>query len=69
MFFEFEEVPFAVWGPWRNHWGYVTEVAQFGEDDLILKSLSPNNKKIVKRFSHWEDCAEMIELIEQDRRF
>ncbi len=69
MFYKFKEVPYQIWGPWRNQWGYVTEVAQFCDEDLILKSLTPSNKKIVRRFCHWEDCAEMIELIEQDRRF
>jgi hypothetical protein len=69
MFYEFEEVPYNKWGPWRNQWGYITEVAQFDEDDIILKTLTPCRNKIVRRFSHWEDCAKMIELIEQDRRF
>ena len=66
---EFEEVPYAVWGPWQNHWGYITTVAQFDEDDIILKSITPNKRKIVHRFTDWEDCQQLIELIEQDRRF
>lgn len=66
---DFEEVPYHVWGPWRNQWGYVTEVAQFDEDDIVLKSLTPYRKKIVKRFTDWETCQKVIELIEQDRRF
>ncbi len=69
MFCDFEEVPYHRWGPWRNHWGYVTEVAQFDEDDIMLKSLTPYNSKIVRRFTDWEDCEKLIELIEQDRRF
>ena len=69
MFCEFKEVPYQQWGPWRNQWGYVTEVAQFDEDDIILKSITPYQRKIIRRFSHWEDCAKLIELIEQDRRF
>jgi len=69
MFYEFEEVPFKRWGPWRNQWGYVTEVAEFDDDDIILKSFTPYCGKIVRRFSDWEDCEKLIELIEQDRRF
>ena len=69
MFCEFEEVPYHKWGPWRNQWGYITEVAQFDDDDIILKSITPCHGKIIKRFSDWEDCQRVIELIEQDRRF
>jgi len=68
-FLEFKEVPYAVWGPWQNHWGYVTTVAQFDEDDIILKSITPSLRKIVHRFTDWEDCQQVIELIEQNRRF
>jgi hypothetical protein len=66
---EFKEVPYSVWGPWQNHWGYVTTVAQFDEDDIILKSITPSKHKIVHRFTDWETCQEAIELIEQDRRY
>ncbi len=69
MFYEFEEVPYNQWGPWQNQWGYVTTVAQFDEDDILLKSITPCRRKIVKRFSDWEECQQAIELIEQDRRF
>ena len=69
MFCEFKEVPYNTWGPWRNQWGYVTTVAQFAEDDLILKSETPYNTRILKRFCDWKDCQRAIELIEQDRRF
>lgn len=69
MFCEFKEVPYNVWGPWQNQWGYVTTVAQFDQDDIILKTITPYNTKIVKRFSDWEDCQNEIELIEADRRF
>ncbi len=65
----FKELPYQLWGPWRNQWGYITSVAQFDEDDLILKTITPWNSRIVQRFAHWEDCAQFIELIEQDRRF
>jgi len=66
---DFKEIPYQLWGPWRNQWGYVTAVAQFSDEDLILKSLTPDNRKVIRRFTHWEDCARFIELIEQDRRF
>lgn len=66
---EFKEIPYHVWGPWRNQWGYVTEIAQFDNDDIILKSRTPCNRKIVRRFTDWEACQKMVELIEQDRRF
>ncbi len=69
MFHDFKEVPYQLWGPWRNQWGYITTVAQFEEDDIVLKTMTPYQSRIVRRFSHWEDCAKMIELIEQDRRF
>lgn len=66
--FDFQTVPYQQWGPWRNHWGYVTSIAEF-DDDIIVKSITPNNKKIVKRFVDWESCEDFLELIEQDRRF
>ncbi len=69
MFHEFKEVPYQVWGPWRNQWGYVTSIAQFADDDIILKSVTPYNRKIVHRFTDWEDCENMVDLLEQDRRF
>jgi len=69
MYHEFKEVPYVVWGPWRNQWGYVTVIAQFAEDDIMLKSTTPYNRRIVRRFTDWEDCQQEIELIEQDRRY
>ena len=65
----FDQVPFNQWGPYVNRWGYVTTVAQFDEDDIILKVITPHKTRIVKRFSDWEECADEIDLIEQDRRF
>ncbi len=63
------ELPAQVWGPWQNHWGYVTTIAQFSPDDILLKTIRPNRTKVIKYFSDWEDCADYVELIEQDRRF
>lgn len=67
--FEFRKIPYKQWGPWRNQWGYVTTVAEFDGEDIILKSITPCNKSIVKRFCDWEECQAMIDLIEQDRRY
>lgn len=69
MFREFKEVPYQQWGPWTNHWGYTTVIAQFDHDDIIMKVTTPYNRKIVHRYSDWESCQDMVELIEQDRRF
>jgi len=66
---DLKQMPFHQWGPWINQWGYVTTVAQFDDDDIMLKSITPYRHKIVKRFCDWEDCQKAIELIEQDRRF
>ncbi len=67
--YNFKEISYQKWGPWKNHWGYITTVAQFDEDDIILKTITPYGTKKVRRFSSWEECQEEIELIEQDRRF
>ncbi len=40
-----KSIPFHQWGPWRNQWGYVTTVAQFDEDDIMLKSITPYQQK------------------------
>jgi hypothetical protein len=66
---EFKEIPYHTWGPYRNQWGYITTVAQFDVDDIILKVITPHNTRIVKRFLDWEQCADEIDLIEQGRRF
>jgi hypothetical protein len=65
----FKEVSYQQWGPWRNQWGYITEVAQFSEDDIWVKSITPYRYKLIRNFEDWEDCQKFIELIEQDRRF
>ena len=33
--FSFTEIPYQLWGPWKNQWGYVTSIAQFDTDDII----------------------------------
>jgi hypothetical protein len=66
---EFQEIPYLKLGPWRNYWGYTTVIAQFDHDDIIVKTTLPNNRKIVRRFSDWEDCEDFVDLIDQDRRF
>ncbi len=65
----FKEIPYHIWGPYVNQWGYVTTIAQFDLDDIILKVVTPARTRIVKRFTDWEQCADEIELIEHDRRF
>jgi hypothetical protein len=65
----FKEVPYHTWGPWQNQWGYVTVVAQFSDDDIWVKSITPAKRKLIRNFEDWEDCQRFIELIEQDRRF
>jgi len=67
--FDFEEVKYFKLGPWRNRWGYVTEIAQFDDDDIIMKIITPQRKKIIKRFDSWEECEKAVILVEQDRRF
>lgn len=67
--FKFKQVPFHQWGPWQNQWGYITTIAQFDHDDIVLKTVTPYGTKRVRRFCDWEDCQKEIELIEQDRRF
>jgi hypothetical protein len=65
---ELKEIPFQQWGPWINHWGYETVVAQF-DDVIILKSMTPYDEELLCYFVDWEDCERIIMLIEQDRRF
>ena len=65
----FNTVDFQQWGPWRNQWGYVTTIAQFNDEDIIVKTETPYNTKIVEMFCDWDDCEKFIDLIEQDRRF
>lgn len=64
----FEPVPYQEW-EWRNQWGYTTTIADFGDDDILVKSITPYNTKLLRQFSSWEDCEQFIKLIEQDRRF
>jgi environmental stress-induced protein Ves len=66
---EFKPITYHRLGPWRNHWGYTTEIAQFDEDDIIMKVTTPTKSLIIKRFSSWEDCECAIMLVEEDRRF
>lgn len=66
---DFKKVKFQQWGPWRNHWGYETTIADFGNEDIVVKTLTPYKTKVVKNFSDWEECEDYIEQINQDRRF
>jgi hypothetical protein len=67
--FDFKKIPYPTLGPWRNQWGYITVIAQFDEDDIMMKVITPENHRIVKRFTSWEDCEQAVMLVEQDRRF
>jgi hypothetical protein len=66
---DFKSVQFQQFGPWRNQWGYVTTIAHFDDEDIMVKTETPYETKIVKMFCNWEDCERFIDLIEQDRRF
>ena len=66
---DFAQVPYQQWGPWRNHWGYVTSIAEFDPEDIVVKSITPYNTKLIRYFTDWEECERFIDLIEQDRRF
>ena len=69
MFHEFETVDYNVLGSWRNRWGYVTTIATFDEDDIVVKTITPHKTKLIRHFDNWETCEEFIDLIEADRRY
>ncbi len=66
---DFKELPYDSFGPWRNKWGYVTEIAYFDVDDIILKSHTPYDETIIRYCNSWEECEQYVILIESDRRF
>lgn len=66
---ELQELPHHTWGPWRNHWGYETVVAQFDDELIIVKSLTPYDEELIAYFSDWDECEDFIVLLEHDRRF
>lgn len=66
---ELQQQPYHTWGPWINFWGYETAVAQFDDDTIIVKSLTPYDEELVAYFTEWEECQDFIMLLEQDRRF
>ena len=67
--FAFKEIGHNILGPNRNSWGYVYTIAIFARDDIIIKTITPQETKIIKRFSCWNDAANYIELINADRRY
>lgn len=69
MMHDFQEIGHRILGPYRNSWGYVTTIAIFGKNDIMVKSDTPRNTRIVKRFSSWDECADFVELINSDRRY
>lgn len=66
---KFKPLKYQQWGPWRNHWGYTTTIAHFNDEDIVVKTETPYNQKLIKFFCDWEECEEFIEQINQDRRF
>lgn len=66
---ELKQQPYQTWGPWINFWGYETVVAQFDDDTLIVKSVTPSDEELIAYFTEWEECEDFIMLLEQDRRF
>lgn len=66
---DFKQVKHQVLGPWRNRWGYTTTIAQFDDDSIIVRTVTPYKRKLIKHFEDWETCADFIDLIEDDRRF
>lgn len=68
-FHEWKELGHNILGPNRNSWGYVYTIGIFARDDIIIKTITPYSKIIIKRFSSWDDAADFIELINSDRQY
>jgi environmental stress-induced protein Ves len=56
-------------GPWRNHWGYTVEIAQFQDGTIIVRYETPQGESGRAYFTDWESCERFVLLLEQDRRF
>jgi len=58
----------SYFGPWRNRYGYKMEFAAI-DDMYMLKTVRPDNKKVVSY--HWteEDLESRIDVYNQDRHF
>ncbi len=69
MFHEFKKVEYNLLGSWRNRWGYITTIATFDDDNIVVKSITPYKTKLIRHFEDWETCEKFIDLIEEDRRY
>ena len=65
----FAEVYESYYGPVRNHWGYIIELAII-DDTMITRTRTPYSKRLdIRYFFDEADLYEYIQLINQDRRF
>lgn len=64
-----EPEDFQHWGPWRNQWGYVVDIAQFSDGIIIVHYETPQGTEGAAYFTSWEDCERFVLLLEEDRRF
>ena len=64
----FKDIVTSYFGPYKNHWGYVTELAVI-DDLMILKIHTPYQTIDVNYYFDEESVTEKIRLINQDRRF
>ena len=55
-------------GPFKNFWGYITELAII-DDLMIAKTQTPYNTLLIKYFIDEHDLREHLDLINQDRRY
>jgi len=61
--------PFDHWGPWRNQWGYVIDIAHFSDGMIIVHYETPQGNEGTAYFLDWESCERFVLLLEEDRRF
>ncbi len=69
MFHKYKKVEYNLLGSWRNRWGYITTIATFDDDNIVVKSITPYKTKLIRHFEDWETCEKFIDLIEEDRRY
>ena len=63
-----KEIHTSYYGPVKNHWGYVTELAVI-DDLMIAKTQTPYQTLLVRYFIDERDLRDHIELLNQDRRY
>lgn len=65
----FTDVHESYYGPVRNRWGYVLELAII-DDTMITRTRTPYSKRLdIRYFFDEADLHEYIQMINQDRRF